>query len=160
MCITGHKGGNFDANLGSNLNIMATHSVSTVFNDHMAFTANISGHNVRMDTTPDDGGEDSAPSPKRLMLASLAGCTGMDIVMILNKMKVVFSDFSIDVDASVTEEHPKIYNKVKLTYKIKLDVADQGKMEKAVSLSQDKYCGVSAMFRAFADLQTEIRYLD
>lgn len=137
-----------------------THSVSTVFNDHMAFTANINGHQVRMDTTADDGGENSAPSPKRLMLASLAGCTGMDIVMILNKMKVAFSQFSIDVDATLTGEHPKIYNKVKLVYNIKMEAADQDKMKKAVSLSQDKYCGVSAMFRAFAEVETVINYLD
>ena len=66
---------------------MITHSVSTVFNKNMAFTSTINGHDVLMDTSADDGGEDSAASPKRLMLASLAGCTGMDIVSILNKMK-------------------------------------------------------------------------
>ncbi|MBX2934050.1 MAG: OsmC family protein [Ferruginibacter sp.] len=139
---------------------MATHSVKTVFNENMAFTSTINGHDVRMDTTPDDGGNDSGPSPKRLMLASLAGCTGIDVVSILNKMKVKFSDFNINVDAALTDEHPKYYNKVKLTYSIKLDVADRSKMEKAVALSQDKYCGVAAMFKAFAKLETEIIYLD
>jgi putative redox protein len=138
---------------------MASHSVTTVFNKKMAFTANINGHNVAMDTTAGDGGEDTGASPKRLMLASLAGCTGMDIVSILNKMKVTFSDFSIDIEAALTEEHPKIYNRVKITYKIKIATVDQSKMEKAVSLSQDKYCGVSAMFKAFAELETEIIYL-
>lgn len=139
---------------------MTTHSVTTVFTKNMAFTANSNGHEIVMDTTAVDGGEDSGPSPKRLMLASLAGCTGMDIVPLLNKMKVPFSHFSIDIDANVTEEHPKIYNWVKITYKIKLSRADRSKMEKAVSLSQDKYCGVSAMFRAFAKLETEIVYID
>jgi putative redox protein len=139
---------------------MITHSVKTVFNKNMAFTSTISGHEVIMDTTDDDGGDDNGPSPKRLMLASLAGCTGMDIVPILNKMKVSYSDFSIDVDADVTEEHPKIYNRVKITYKIKMAAADRPKMEKAVALSQEKYCGVSAMFRAFAELKTEIIILD
>lgn len=139
---------------------MTTHSVKTIFNENMAFTSTINGHEVRMDTTADDGGSDSGPSPKRLMLASLAGCTGMDVVSILEKMKVAFSNFSMDVDAQVTDEHPKYYNKVKLTYSIKLDVADRPKMEKAVALSQDKYCGVSAMFKAFAALETKIVYLD
>lgn len=139
---------------------MITHSVSTVFNKNMAFTSAINGHNVVMDTTADDGGEDTGPSPKRLMLASLAGCTGIDIVSILNKMKVAFSNFSIDIDAALTDEHPKIYNRVKIIYKIKITPADKTKMEKAVSLSQDKYCGVSAMFKAFAELETEIIYLD
>ena len=139
---------------------MTTHSVSAAFNKPMAFTANISGHEVLMDTTADDGGEDSGPSPKRLMLASLAGCTGIDIVSILNKMKVAFSDFSIDIDADVREEYPKIYNRVKITYKIKMAVADKPKMEKAITLSQEKYCSVSAMFRSFAKLETEIIILD
>lgn len=135
---------------------MTTHSVTTVFNQHMAFTANINGHRVLMDTGAEDGGDNSGPSPKRLMLASLAGCTGMDIVSILNKMKVAYSDFNMDVDAQVTEEHPKIYNRVKITYKIKMAEEDRPKIEKAVALSQEKYCGVSAMFRAFAELETEI----
>ena len=60
---------------------MTTHSVSTVFNKNMAFTSTINGHDVVMDTTADEGGEDTGPSPKRLMLASIAGCTGIDIVI-------------------------------------------------------------------------------
>ena len=138
---------------------MTTHSVTTVFNDHMAFTAAINGHKVRMDTTADDGGEDSGPSPKRMMLASLAGCTGIDIVSILNKMKVAFSDLSIGVHAALTAEHPKTYNHVKITYTIKLAEEDKSKMIKAVSLSTEKYCGVFAMFKTFAKMDTEIDYL-
>jgi putative redox protein len=138
---------------------MTTHFVQTTFNDGMAFTADISGHKVLMDTSTDDGGQDSGPSPKRLMLASLAGCTGMDIVSILDKMKVQFSDFSIDVHASLTNEHPRIYNLVKIRYKIKLAEEDKTKMAKAVALSQEKYCGVSAMFRAFAKLDMEIDFI-
>ena len=138
---------------------MTTHSVQTTFNDGMAFTSDLNGHKVLMDTTAEDDGHDSGPSPKRLMLASLAGCTGMDVVTILNKMKVSFSNFSIDVHASLTNEFPKIYNYVKITYKIKLAEEDKPKMAKAVALSQDKYCGVSAMFRAFAKIDTEIDFV-
>ena len=125
----------------------------------MAFTADISGHSIPMDTTADDGGKDSGPSPKRMMLASLAGCTGIDIVSILDKMKVAFTDLSIDVHAALSKEHPKIYNHVKITYKIKLAEADKPKMIKAVNLSQEKYCGVYAMFSAFAKMDTEIDYI-
>ena len=138
---------------------MTTHSVSTVFNKNMAFTSTINGHDVVMDTTADEGGEDSGPSPKRLMLASIAGCTGIDIVSILNKMKVDFSDFSIAVHAALTTEHPKIYKPVKITYKIKLAEEDKNKMIKAVNLSTEKYCGVFAMFSSFAKMDTEIDYL-
>ena len=138
---------------------MTTHSVTTVFNDHMAFTASMNDHQLRMDTTVDDGGKDSGPSPKRLMLASLAGCTGIDIVSILNKMKVNFSKLSIVVHAALTADHPKTYNYVKITYSIKLAEEDKSKMIKAVSLSTEKYCGVFAMFKTFAKMDTEIDYL-
>jgi len=138
---------------------MTTHFVHTGFSEGMAFTADINGHKITMDTTADDGGANSGPSPKRLMLASLAGCTGIDVVSILNKMKVNFSDFSIDVHAALTHEHPMIYNFVKITYKIKVDGADKPKMVKAVQLSQEKYCGVSAMFSAFAKIDTEIDFI-
>jgi putative redox protein len=138
---------------------MTTHSVSTVFNKNMAFTAKIDGHHLVMDTTADDGGDDSGPGPKKLMLASLAGCTGIDIVSVLNKMKVTFTDFSIGVHAALSAEHPKIYNHVKITYKIKLSEEDKSKMIKAVSLSTEKYCGVFAMFSSFAKMDTEIDYL-
>ncbi len=138
---------------------MTTHHVTTSFKEGMAFNADINGHKVMMDTTADDGGKDSGPSPKRLMLASLAGCTGIDIVSVLDKMKVAFSDFSIDVHAALTNEHPQYYNHVKITYKIKLGGEDKPKMIKAVSLSQEKYCGVYAMFSKFAKMDTEIDYL-
>lgn len=139
---------------------MTTHSLTTVFKKNLSFSANIKGHEVTMDTTADDGGDDTGPSPKRLMLAALTGCTGMDIVSILNKSKAAFSDFSISVDAGTKETYPKIYDHVKITYRIKMAAADRRKMEKAVSLSQEKYCSVSAMFRAFAKMETEIIYLD
>lgn len=139
---------------------MNTHTADTIFNGGMKFTATIGGHEVVMDAGHDDGGQDSAPSPKKLMLASLAGCTGIDIVMILNKMKVEFSEFSIHTEAEQTDDHPKTYKKVKLIYRIKVAEHDKIKMEKAVMLSQDKYCGVSAMFREFADLTWSVHYLD
>lgn len=125
----------------------------------MQFSAMIGSHEIIMDAGPADGGNDSGASPKKLMLASLAGCTGIDIVMILNKMKVTFSDFSIHTEAELTDKDPKIYNKVKLVYRIKVAEHDKMKMEKAVMLSQDKYCGVSAMFREFAELKWSVHYL-
>ena len=138
---------------------MTTHTVNTVFNEGMSFTAAINGHNLLMDVSADDGGQDAGPSPKRLMLACLSGCTGIDIVSILNKMRVEFSDFNIAVHAALSSGSPKIYNYVKITYKIKLAAEDRPKMINAVKLSQEKYCGVYAMFGTFAKMDTEIIYL-
>ncbi|MBC7534611.1 MAG: OsmC family protein [Ferruginibacter sp.] len=134
-----------------------SHHISTVFNQGMSFTAIVDSHTVNMDSQEDSSLESGA-SPKKLMLAALAGCTGIDVVSILNKMKVVFSEFSIDITARMTETHPKIYDHVKITYKIKLAEEDKPKMEKAVKLSEEKYCAVSAMFRTFAKLEVEIIY--
>ena len=138
---------------------MDTHHISSVFTHGMAFNATINGHTVVTDITVNDGGNDEGPSPKRLMLASLAGCTGIDVVSILNKMKTPFSNLSIDITATLTDEHPKIYKEVKMVYKIKIAEADRSKMEKAVKLSEEKYCGVSAMFRKFASVEYENVYL-
>ena len=135
------------------------HTVSTNFISGMAFTADVNGHNIQMDAGELDGGEDSGASPKRLMLASLAGCTGIDIVSILNKMKVSFSNFTVDINATLTDEHPKIYKDVHMIYSIQLAENEQDKMRKAVKLSQEKYCGVYAMFSAFATIETEIVFL-
>jgi putative redox protein len=138
---------------------MDNHFVSTFFGTGMAASTSIGDHKVVTDTTADNGGTDTGPGPKRLMLVSLAGCTGIDIVSILNKMKVRFSDLSIDTYATLTEVHPKIYNRVKVTYKIKLAEEDRIKMEKAVALSEEKYCGVMAMFKHFATIEKEIIWL-
>lgn len=138
---------------------MTTQKVSSMYNSGMDFTHTINQHSFHTDGSVADGGQDSAPGPKRLMLSSLAGCTGIDVVSILDKMKVDFSDFSIVVEARLTDERPKIYDQVTVTYQIKLAEEDQQKMQKAVNLSVEKYCGVMAMFKKFAEVDTKIEYL-
>ncbi|MDX2049534.1 MAG: OsmC family protein [Chitinophagaceae bacterium] len=139
---------------------METRFVHSEFTGGMSFTADIYGHKILVDAKPDEGGEDRGPGPKTLMLASLAGCTGMDVVALLKKMRVEYSDFSIDVTALQTDEHPKIYAETRLVYSIRLkNKSDRPKMEKAVHLSQEKYCGVSEMFRRFSKLEFEVKYL-
>jgi len=138
---------------------MNSHFVSTKFKGGMAFETQINEHIVKTDAGIADGGKNEAPGPKRLMLASLAGCTGIDIVSILNKMKVSFSDFTIDTEATLSETHPKTYVHVKVIYSIKIAEIERQKMVKAVNLSEEKYCGVMAMFKTFAKVETEIVYL-
>src|SRR6187397_1224173 len=106
---------------------MEPHKVITRFEGGMSFVATINQHRVSMDVSAIEGGSDSAPSPKRMMLASLAGCTGIDVVTILNKMRVEFSDFSIETEAKVAETYPKIYTEVKITYSIRLKESDRPK---------------------------------
>lgn len=137
---------------------MANASINAVFNGGMNFTADLNGHKVEIDTEESRGGKSLGTRPKALMLASLAGCTGLDVVGILNKMRVVFSDFSLKVDAHLTDEEAAIYDEVVVNYSIKVDEADQPKVEKAVKLSQEKYCGVTKMFEAFAKVSYKIIY--
>ncbi|MBC7872562.1 MAG: OsmC family protein [Ferruginibacter sp.] len=94
-----------------------------------------------------DGDKENGFSPKALLLSGLAGCSGIDVVDILVKMKVSFSDFVIEVETEQTEEHPKVFKEILVTYTIKTEAANEEKIIKAINLSLDKYCGVSAMLR-------------
>ncbi len=137
---------------------MDNHEITARFDSGLSFISTIDQHSLIMDSSAPPT-ESIGPSPKKLMLAALAGCTGIDVVSILEKMKVKFTDLNISVNAILTEEHPQIYKTVDIVFDIKINENDQPKMEKAVLLSKDKYCGVSAMFNAFAQLNWTINYL-
>jgi putative redox protein len=137
-----------------------SHHIALDYKSGMTFQIDQDGHHYVVDAHKENGGNDNGPAPKALMLSALAGCTAMDVVSLLNKMKVTFSDFNIAVEGQLTEEHPKMYHTVDLTYTIKIDNEEErAKMEKAVHLSQTKYCGVAAMTRSFAKLDYEIVYI-
>ncbi|MES1197853.1 MAG: OsmC family protein [Chitinophagaceae bacterium] len=94
-----------------------------------------------------DGKKEKGFGPKALLLSGLAGCSGIDVVDILEKMRVDFSSFEIDTEATVTEDHPKVFKEIRMIYKIKTDKDNEEKVRKAIDLSLDKYCGVSAMLK-------------
>jgi putative redox protein len=138
---------------------MAQASISLDWVNDLQFDILQNNKTLRIDANPDEAAS-TGFRPKALILSALAGCTAIDVIEILTKMRVAFSDFKIDVAADMSEEHPKVYTKVYLTYKIKLaNSEDQDKMQKAVNLSQEKYCGVSAMVVQFAKLEINIEYL-
>jgi putative redox protein len=126
----------------------------------MSFQANIDGHDMTLDASPKGGGEDTGPRPKSLLLGGLAGCTGMDVVSLLNKMRVPFSDFKIKVNGDVTDDHPRIFKKIHILYILTGKDIDKEKVEKAVQLSQEKYCGVSAMLRCMTEITFEIQVIE
>lgn len=94
-----------------------------------------------------DGSRENGFGPKALLLSGLAGCSGIDVVDILEKMRVGFSEFEIEVEADQTDEHPKVYKDINIIYKIKTAVENKDKVRKAIDLSLEKYCGVSAMLK-------------
>lgn len=122
----------------------------------MKFDAVVSGHHVVMDALPQVGGNDEGARPKELMLASLAGCTGMDVVSILKKMRVEPAYFNIRVEAEMTEEHPKHYTAMHIIYEFKGENLDIEKLQKAIDLSQERYCGVSFAYRKAMEITSEI----
>ncbi len=106
-----------------------------------------SNHLVPMDTTPEFNGDSSATKPMELLLIGLGGCTGMDIVSLLKKMRQDFSGIELNINADRSEEHPNVYTKIDLEYVIYGRGIDEEKVKRVVELSQEKYCGVSAMLR-------------
>lgn len=122
----------------------------------MGFEMELNGHNFIMDASEETGGEDQGPRPKQLLLAGLIGCTGMDVVSILKKMKVKLDDLIIKVESDSTQEHPKTYKNIHLTYIFMGKDLPEAKLEKAVSLSQDRYCGVSAMLKEATPITYDI----
>ena len=138
---------------------MAINTIDAVFKGGTNFKVAVSGHTIEIDTDELSGGGNKGTRPKVLMLVSLAGCTGLDVVGILKKMRVDFSDFSINVEGHLTDSIPTTYHKVIIHYSIRVDKEDERKVVKAVKLSEEKYCGVTQMFKAFADVSHEITYL-
>ncbi len=136
-----------------------SHKITTQWKGNMLFESdNPSGHNVSMDTSEENGGTNKGLRPKAMMLSSLAGCSGLDVVSILDKMKVGVDDFKMDVEGQLTDEHPKYYHTVTVDYHFYGSNLDEGKITKAVNLSVDKYCGVMEMFRKFAEVKTNIHF--
>ncbi|MDD3721721.1 MAG: OsmC family protein [Lutibacter sp.] len=116
--------------------------------------------NVMIDAEKEVGGQGKGLRPKAMMLTSLAGCSAMDVISLLKKMRAEVTDFKIEVEANLTDEHPKVYDKVKVIYKFYGKDFQKDKIEKAVNLSVDRYCGVFEMFRKFSDISHEIQYID
>ena len=136
------------------------HVVDLAWTDKVAFEADMDGHKVVIDATEESGGSDLGPRPKKLMLTALAGCTGVDVIMILKKMKVEPEAFNVMVEADVTNEHPKHYTKMKVIYQFKGKDLPKDKLEKAVKLSEEKYCGVTAVYKKAMEMESEIRIIE
>ena len=132
------------------------HKIITKSKGNMAFVSSIENHDIVMDAHKEFGGNDEGPSPKQLLLSALSGCTGMDVVSLLKKMRVEYDDFHIEVTGTLTEDHPKYYNKINLEYSFVGSDLNKAKIEKAVNLSQERYCGVSYMLGQAAKLTYNI----
>ena len=110
----------------------------------LAFRAHLDGFEFVIDGAPEAGGRGLGPRPKGLTLVSLAGCTGMDVISILGKMKVKVDQFRVAASAQLAAEHPKKFLSILITYAFAGAGITPEPLRKAISLSEEKYCGVRA----------------
>ena len=140
---------------------MANHTITTTWiNNVLLELDNPHGNYVMMEPDSNFGGTNQGLNPKALMLSSLAGCTALDVLSLLKKMRVDLDNFNIVVNGELTEEHPKYYDRVSIDYYFTGIDLNEEKIKKAVTLSEERYCGVIKMFRAFADISINIHLKD
>jgi putative redox protein len=131
-------------------------SVSIRLRKNMSFDVSVNGHNMIIDTAIKLGGNNEGPRPKSLMMVALAGCTGMDMVSILKKMRIEFDDLRIEVDGNITEEHPKHFDHMHIKYILKGKNISFDKVKSVINLSLEKYCGVNYSYSKAMDITHEL----
>ena len=121
--------------------------INLSWKEGMAFETEVNGHKLFLDAAESGGGKDLGPRPKALVMVALAGCTGMDVVSILEKMRVNLDNFDDKVSGEITDEHPKQFTSMHITYEFWGKDLEPEKLQKAIDLSTEKYCGVSATLK-------------
>jgi putative redox protein len=127
--------------------------------DDLCFEAEIQGHKILMDSGGNPDKESRGASPKPFMLSALGGCAGMDIISILKKMKVNIDYFNISVTGFLTEEYPKHYDKIHLIFEFKGKNLSIDKINQAIKLSEEKYCGVWTVYKQTMEITKEVKLL-
>ncbi len=112
------------------------------------------GHGLLTDAPIEAGGGNTAATPIELLILGLIGCTGVDVASILTKMKEPLEGLEVTADTERAEDHPKVYTKIHLTYHVKGDVNPK-KLERAINLSETRYCSASAMLGKTAEITHE-----
>jgi putative redox protein len=127
---------------------------STTWKHDHAFESRLEGNVFNI-----DGNRKEGPNPKALLLSAIAACSGIDVVDILGKMRVLFSDLTIDVETEQTTEHPRVFKDIWVTYRLRTAEENEDKVKKAIDLSLEKYCGVSAMLKKNSPIHYKLELL-
>ena len=133
------------------------HSIKTVWKENNIFETDVDGHNIVIDLAKDAGGDDAGPRPKKFGLVAAAGCSGLDVVEIVKKMRIDIKGFNIQIESDVTDEYPKQYTNLKVVYEFEGENLPKEKLERACQLSFDNYCGVLAMYKKAVPVTYEVR---
>lgn len=116
-----------------------------------------SRHWVVMDTDESSGGSAGSATPLEMVLLGLGGCTSMDVVSILQKMRVSLDRYEVALDAERAEDHPKVFTRIRIEYRFWGSDIDPRKVEKAIGMSMNKYCSVSAMLGKAVPIEHDYR---
>lgn len=135
---------------------MAKVSVTWQREDLLLEAENNTGNTILLDSGEGSGGKNRGPRPLQLLLMGLAGCTSMDVISILTKMREPLVDFRVDVTAEQATEHPHVYTAIHVEYVVVGDVKEES-LQKAIRLSEERYCSVNAMLRQAAAITSSYR---
>ncbi len=135
-----------------------THEIEAQWMGKMQFNALVNGHTIVMDAPERVGGEDHGPIPKPFILSALSGCTGMDVIAILRKADKQVTNFNIKVSGEISKTPPIEYIAVHLVYEFEGSEENKEAALRAVTDSQEKYCGVSHMLKKILPVTWEVTY--
>jgi putative redox protein len=124
--------------------------------EDLHFEAQSGGQTVQMDSVREGGEPSPGMSPMRMVLAALGGCTAMDVISLMKKMRQDVTHFSVEVNAERATEHPKVYTSFELVFRVRGRNIDRASVERAVSLSEEKYCSVGGMLKKAAPITTRV----
>ena len=134
---------------------ISAHNIDVQWTEGLQFDANMQGTTLKLASSIDNA--EGAVSPKRMLLAALAGCTGMDVASLLPKMRVPFTSMKISVEGKLTEDHPKYYHAMHMIYEIGAEEQYLPKVEMALEKSINKYCGVHEMLKQAGMITWELK---
>lgn len=119
-----------------------------------------SGHAIVMDGPPDHGGRNLGPRPMEMLLLGLGGCTSFDVIMILKKSRQDVRDCVVEIEAERADEEPKVFTKIHVHFVVTGKGLKEKQVERAVSLSAEKYCSASIMLGKMADITHDFEIIE
>jgi putative redox protein len=133
-------------------------NASVVWQDGLSFTASAgSGFSVPLGTNVEYGGANDGFRPLELMLVSLGGCTAMDVISILRKKRQAVTWFEVDVHGERAHDHPQVFTSITVEYEFRGHHLDPAAVERAIELSETKYCSARAMLENVVPIHRVIR---
>ena len=119
-----------------------------------------SGYHVTLDSNEVSGGQDSGFSPMEMLLVALAGCTGMDVLSILRKKRQDVTGYEVHVQGIRADHHPRVFVEINVEHLVTGHNIQPAAVERAIELSETRYCGASAMLGKVARIKNTFRIID